>query len=234
MRRVAYQFGTRRTILTMSRRPCNARKRLALAPKAHQCDYPFVLFSSLAKDTALSRSADETKMRRRNDEAPYHEQSWQEMLTKLQAFVDQNGHARVSDKSDPILARWISYNRHKYHKGTLPQERIDQLETLGMVWNPHEADWQEWYSQLQDFYKQHGHTLVPQLQSDLGRWVVGQRYQYRLYQDGNRKSSMTPERIEQLNALEFEWEPQESLWLKNYTQLCDFRREHGHWCVLHA
>jgi len=172
-----------------------------------------------------------------SDDAPedrrtYKEESWQSMMKELHKFVKYHNHARVPEKwsKNPTLARWIAYNRGKYRAGVLEQERVEQLEALGMVWNPYESDWEERYAELKLFQKKNGHCRVSQTQSDLGRWVVAQRYQYRLYLQG-KASHMAQERIDQLNSIDFEWEPQETVWMNHYQNLQAFRREHGHWCV---
>lgn len=157
------------------------------------------------------------------------------MLFQLKAFVKDNGHARVPEKypPNPSLARWIAYHRSKYKTGSgLPQHQQEALEALGMVWNPYESDWEECYKELVEFHKEHGHCMVPQTtQQGLGRWVAGQRYQYRLYQQGKPWSHMTQERIQLLNKIDFCWEPHEAIWMNHYRDLVEFQKEHGHWYV---
>lgn len=163
---------------------------------------------------------------------PHLDDSWETMLKELDTFVKDHGHARVPEKwsKNPSLARWVAYNRSKYRAGTLEKQRIEQLEKLGMSWNPYEADWEERYAELLEFHKQHGHCLVSQTQSELARWIVGQRYQYRFYRKG-KPSHMTQDRIDRLNDVNFEWEPHETIWMNHYRELCGFHREHGHWYV---
>ena len=160
----------------------------------------------------------------------YRDESWQTMLGELQKFVKDNGHARVPEKwsKNPTLARWVAYNRSKYRTGILEKERIEQLEQLGMAWNPYESDWEDRYAGLVEFHQQHNHCNVPNSQKELCRWIVGQRYQYRLYLQG-KPSHMTEERIDRLNDINFKWEPQEAIWMNHYGELCRFREEHGHW-----
>ena len=154
------------------------------------------------------------------------------MVKELKRFVKYHGHARVPEKwsENPALARWVAYNRSKYRANTLEEEKVQQLQELGMVWNPYQQDWLERYAELVTYQTKHGHCIVPQKNHDteLGRWVTFQRYQYRFYLDG-KSSHMTAERIELLNGINFEWEPQEAIWLNHYNDLSEFRKEHGHW-----
>lgn len=164
--------------------------------------------------------------------AKKHEASWSEMLKELQRFVEKHGHARVPEKwpENPPLARWLAYNRTKYRANTLEEEKVKQLEELGMAWNPYEQDWHERYAELLSYKKKHGHCMEfnKKTDRDLGQWAASQRYQYRLYLDG-KSSIITAERIELLNKINFEWEPQEAIWMNHYNNLGEFRKEHGHW-----
>jgi hypothetical protein len=152
------------------------------------------------------------------------------MIKDLQVYVNKYGHARVPEKwgENPSLARWIAYNRSKHRACTLEEEKVKQLEELGMVWNPYEKDWEERYTELVSFQKKHGHCRVPQTDCELGQWVVSQRYQYRFYLKG-KPSHMTADRIQRLTSIDFEWEPQEAIWMNHYKDLSRFRVEHGHW-----
>lgn len=179
--------------------------------------------------TSTAASVTDTAAARHEKRGP-KEVSWKSMLKELQKFVKNHKHARVPENwhENPALARWVAYNRGKFRAGTLEQERIEQLEALGMVWNPYETDWDDRFAELKEFHRKHGHCMVPQTRSDLGRWVVGQRYQYRRFLQG-KPSHMSEARIKQLNDIGFEWEPQETIWMNRYRDLCDFRRENGHW-----
>jgi Helicase associated domain len=46
-------------------------------------------------------------------------------------------------------------------------------------------------------------------------------------QDGKR-SSITPERIELLNAIGFAWHAQLAAWDRRLNELMDFKQRHGH------
>jgi Helicase associated domain len=57
--------------------------------------------------------------------------------------------------------------------------------------------------------------------------VAEQRKQYRLLSD-NKQSSMTQQRIGQLNELGFIWHAQEAAWMRQFNELQQFYDEHGH------
>jgi hypothetical protein len=83
--------------------------------------------------------------------------------------------------------------------GTLSAERLQRLEKLGIVWNVHEAAWEDMFSALLAFRETHGHCNVPQQYKDnpqLGRWASFQRYLHKAKQLGR-------ERVRRLAALGF-------------------------------
>jgi Holliday junction resolvasome RuvABC DNA-binding subunit len=113
---------------------------------------------------------------------------------------------------------------------TLP--RIQALESLGFVWNPLSAFWEDRLSELADYRKVYGHCNVPQKYSEnakLGMWVATQRKQYSLHLKGET-SQMTLPRIEALERLGFKWGVRGAActWEDCLSELADYRKIHGH------
>ena len=81
------------------------------------------------------------------------------------------------------------------------------LNSLGMVWDSHDLNWREKYQMLVIYKDKYGDCNVPSNHKDkkLSTWVKCQRRQHKLYVD-KRSSSMTPERIADLEAIGFSWE----------------------------
>ena len=97
------------------------------------------------------------------------EADWEEGVMRLQQFVDAEGHARVPSSYRTSegynLGAWVTNKR--YNKEALSSERRTTLEGLtGWVWNRFEADWEEGFTQLQQYVKTHGDALVPGDRSD--------------------------------------------------------------------
>jgi hypothetical protein len=142
------------------------------------------------------------------------ESAWEMRLAELRGFRDAHGHCNVpyAYKDHPTLAQWVSTQRRQYKlyqdggRSPMTQQRIEQLEAVGFKWKPHESAWEVRLAELKGFRDAHGHCNIPRLHKDnppLGRWVRTQR---QLYRDGGL-SHMTQQRIEQLEALGFKWEP---------------------------
>jgi len=72
-----------------------------------------------------------------------------------------------------------------------------------------EGRWMMRYEDLKRFRKEHGHCRVPHGYTEhrkLSWWVMNQRAQYQLLKQG-KKTWLTPERVELLNGIGFEWNP---------------------------
>lgn len=64
----------------------------------------------------------------------------------------------------------------------------------------------------------------------LGRWVGQQREQYRKFQDG-KPASITPERIDMLNKIDFCWNAQDALWRQRLEDLREIVKVNGFGCA---
>eukprot|EP00957_Ditylum_brightwellii_P144314 10994363-Ditylum_brightwellii.AAC.1 len=161
-----------------------------------------------------------------------YDTQWEIRYKELQKFVLENGHANVPT-DETSLGSWVSHQRHHYKQlqdkgpasSVMTQERIVKLEALGFVWKIYDLSWMERYQELVQYKHDHGDCLVPKdyaSNHSLGRWVENQRHYYR------KKTSITPERIQKLNDIEFIWEPLEYKWNLQYQELVDFVGSNGH------
>lgn len=85
---------------------------------------------------------------------------------------------------------------------------MELLNTIGFVWDSHEVSWREKFAALMRYQRVNGDCNVSSANCEdkkLATWVKCQRRQYKLYCD-KRGSSMTNERIEELNKIGFSWE----------------------------
>ena len=94
--------------------------------------------------------------------------------------------------------------RAAYKAGSLAQDRIDRLSSIGFKWalvqiGP-SAPWETRLSELLKYKAKHGDCDVPRSQGQLGTWVNNQRFNY-------KKSKLSRDRIYRLNGIGFEWTP---------------------------
>ena len=117
-----------------------------------------------------------------------HEALWQEGYHNAKVYYKANGNLCI--KSSYItddgykLGAWLNNQRTKYKTGKLSNERIAELEKIGMIWDKNEAKWQENYNCALLYFKQNQNLNITQdyVTKDgvkLGSWVATQRKYYK-------------------------------------------------------
>jgi len=150
--------------------------------------------------------------------------TWERTYLDMCDFKKIHGHTNVprSFHSDLGISihSWATKQRHEYKKfqkglkSTLNAERIQKLNDIGFAWvggdrRTFEDKWEAKFRALVAYQQKHGSTLVPRsYKTDdgmrLGVWVADQRLQHARRLKGY-KSWLTPERIEKMNAIKFQW-----------------------------
>lgn len=161
---------------------------------------------------------------------------WERRYEELCAFHAVNGHCKVPP-SVPHLGVWVRNQRREYRRleldqdSTLTQQRLDRLYALGFEWcTSHSTKWESRYQELETFYREHGHSNVPedyQGNVSLGQWCMNQRTAYRRYANGE-PTALTAERIELLETLEFRWHLRLHQWKCMLERLKLYHDAHGH------
>ncbi|MFF5522659.1 DEAD/DEAH box helicase [Streptomyces coeruleorubidus] len=59
------------------------------------------------------------------------------------------------------LGQWIADARRFYARGDIDEDRIAQLEKLGMIWSHHDVAWEEALTAARGWAAEHGHLLAP-------------------------------------------------------------------------
>jgi Helicase associated domain len=131
---------------------------------------------------------------------------WEKGFHFLKQYRHREKHCRVHpryEESGFKLGVWVTTQRHS--KKPIPLERRRQLDDLGFVWDPLEADWEQGFTYLVAFKNKTGHCVVPQpfeLEGfALGRWVSKQRL---------NADKMSDERRERLAGIGFIWQPRDA------------------------
>jgi len=123
-----------------------------------------------------------------------------EMFDRLKEYKAKYGDCVVPVKwtEDTKLGRWVIDQRHR--KFVLSDERISKLDSIGFTWKA--KNWDDMFERLLEYKLKHGDCLVPQYFKEdlkLGTWVIHQR---------SRKSALSEDRIERLDAIGFAWRVQ--------------------------
>jgi hypothetical protein len=63
--------------------------------------------------------------------------------------------------ADFPLGQWIADNRRFYSRGDMDEDRVEQLEKLGMVWSHFDVAWEEGLASARGWAAEAGHLLAP-------------------------------------------------------------------------
>ena len=133
------------------------------------------------------------------------EAAWLQHYAELQAFAARYGHCNVpqTNRKKDGLGRWLSKQRLLHRKGQLAAERIDLLEKVGVIWEPHDQSWETMFAGAEAFWKEHGHCIIPYRdksgKSLIRGWLDRQRY---LHKAGR----LSTERFQRLSGLGLVWD----------------------------
>jgi len=136
-----------------------------------------------------------------------HDAGYQIGVDHLQTYIAREGHANVpnSHVTDDgfTLGAWVANRRRELKGGRLSTARTAELNTLGMVWDPFDADYRIGVDHLRSYIAAEGHANVPvtHVADDgfpLGGWAVRRR-------EERRTETLSTKRIDELSALGMAW-----------------------------
>ena len=133
--------------------------------------------------------------------------AWQHGFEVAKKYHDTYGNLMVARKYvDPDgypLGQWILKTRQQKLNGRLKEERIAQLDEIGMVWSVFDAKWEKAYALAAAYYEENGNLNIPrsyvtEAGERLGQWVASQQWAY-------PKGKLTDEQVERLNRIGMYW-----------------------------
>src|SRR5262249_22019144 len=132
-------------------------------------------------------------------------------------------HPQAHTENDYTLGNWENCQRHNKHQETLFEAPRQQLDELGFVWTPHEADWEEGLRHLIAYKEREGHCRVPFKHMEngfrLGQWVGTQR---------DNPDTLSARRRQQLDELGFVWDVLQTNWEEGLCHLITYKKREGH------
>lgn len=133
--------------------------------------------------------------------------AWNRGLEAAKRYREQFGSLMVPkkyvDDAGFALGGWIINIRRSRIDGRLTEERIQELDALGMSWNAFDAKWEQGFSLAAEYVAENGDLNVPvgYVTSDgqkLGSWLCSQRTAY-------LNGKLSPDQISRLEAVGMYW-----------------------------
>jgi len=191
------------------------------------------------KDTALSEHSGKVAKQQRQR----HHQNMPVLLLNDEKKIIHENLLRWIIRQRTAKKVWDSESiiASKNHNNELTQERIDKLNSINFVWDVYEETWNARISELKDFLtgqdnylndtddtKRSTKTMSPML----SKWIVTVRRDFGRYKKNERDNNknhfaltkkknsptnvLNPQRIRQLEDLNFIWNIQDAQWERQY------------------
>ncbi|MFF3177903.1 Helicase associated domain protein [Streptomyces sp. NPDC057900] len=120
------------------------------------------------------------------------------------------------------LGQWTADARRFYARGNMDEDRVAQLEKLGMIWSHFDVAWEEGLTAARGWAAEHGHLLAPVdatfQGAAVGIWLKNARAAARKAQENEQRraeallvessaGALSDERREQLEEIDASWCP---------------------------
>ncbi|MEV7160300.1 Helicase associated domain protein [Streptomyces misionensis] len=141
------------------------------------------------------------------------------------------------------LGQWIADNRRFYARGDMDEDRVEQLEKLGMVWSHFDVAWAEGLAAARGWAAEAGHLLAPLDATfqgyKVGIWLKNARAAARKAQEIEQRraeglpvessaGALSEERREQLEDIDPSWCPSWPVEWQRCFHLVRLHLEAGH------
>ena len=166
----------------------------------------------------------------------YSSKSWYAFYELAKDYYNENGNllipAKYVTESGMKLGRWIQNQRQAYKGQTnqyLSDYEVGLLESIGMVWDIREAEWNKMFDVATDYYKEHGDLRVPRnciyKGNLLGKWINTQRNNY---SEKCKRKTLSNERVRKLESIGMIWNVLEYEWNRMYMVAKRYYEEYGY------
>ena len=159
-----------------------------------------------------------------------NEIAWQRGLESAQKYYEAHGSLMVPGKyTDPEgypLGQWVIKTRQQRLNDRLKDERIAQLDEIGMVWSVFDVKWEKAYALAAAYYEQNGDLNMPRSYvtatgEKLGCWVANQQWAY-------QKEKLSDDQIMRLERIGMYWgNRNDRQWNEGYQEAKRYFEAHG-------
>jgi hypothetical protein len=111
---------------------------------------------------------------------------WNEGISALKIYFDREGHLNMPVyhiENGFALWKWLATRRRFKKEGLLSPDRVTELESYGIIWDPGEDAWMRWIALLKKYVDREGNADVPVEHLEegerVGWWLAKQRNKMR-------------------------------------------------------
>ncbi|MDE3744153.1 DEAD/DEAH box helicase [Maribacter polysaccharolyticus] len=157
-------------------------------------------------------------------------ESWDITFQKLLLYKEEHGHCQVPrGYSDSTLANFVARNRFLINNNKISEDRLKKLNSIEFDTKRNNSDpWLNRFQELKIYFDNHGSCDVKKDDDpSLYSWILIQRGRF-------KKSKLSDEQIENLNSLNFIWNPKVETsgglnkWNEKFEELKAYKAKFGH------
>ena len=152
---------------------------------------------------------------------------WNKMFEKAKKYYEENN--KLININDAKIDGWVSHQRQRYlgRKNPLTSNQIKDLESIGMIWDVYDSQWEDSYKFAEEYYKENKNLDVKNScifnDFNLGYWISSQRNLY-------KSNSLSSDRIKKLESIGMIWDASvdaDKIWNDHYIIAKKYYEEHG-------
>ena len=166
------------------------------------------------------------------------DRSFEKGYATLKRYYEAHGSSDVAagyvTEDGYSLGRWVANIRRKYKGNSgkpLTEEQIERLNSLDMIWDKADYQWNKNYEKAREYYLEHGDLGIPNDYATedgtmLRSWLNNQRSAY--FEGKTKAAPLSEEKIRKLEAIGMEWDSaHDRQWESRYQSAKAYYKAHG-------
>mgnify|MGYP000186401889 FL=1 len=161
----------------------------------------------------------------------YNDLAWTRGLAAAEQYYAKHGDLLVPvgwvTDDGFLLGTWVCNRRAEKAAGKLDDDKIEELENIGMVWDAFSEKWERGFAAAAQYYAEHGNLVMPVSYTTkdglrLGVWVRNQKQTY-------ANGTLQQEKAARLEDIGIRWEQNnyDFQWSEAYAAAKRYFEEYG-------
>ena len=161
----------------------------------------------------------------------YNDLAWTRGLAAAEQYYAKHGDLLVPvgwvTDDGFLLGTWVCNRRAEKAAGKLDDDKIEELENIGMVWDAFSEKWERGFAAAAQYYAEHGNLVMPISYTTkdglrLGVWVRNQKQTY-------ANGTLQQEKAARLEGIGIRWEQNnyDFQWSEAYAAAKRYFEEYG-------